>query len=69
MAAPNDPGPDPQTAGHDPSNTDEPTIRAEEELQDAETGREAREEAERLNAVPYGKVAKEGGGTKSGSQR
>ncbi len=45
----------PKTGGMK-SNTDEATIRAEEELQDAETAREAMDEALKQVAVPFERV-------------
>lgn len=54
MPAPNDRHEDASPkAGKTKSNTDEATIQAEEELQDAETAREAMDEARKLDAVPF----------------
>jgi hypothetical protein len=61
--------PDDRLSNHtgERTNTDESTIAAEEALQDAETAREAREEAEKLEAVPYERVKKEHEDESSGS--
>jgi hypothetical protein len=49
------------------TNTDEATIAAEEALQDAETAREARQEAEELEAIPFERMKKEHEDESSGS--
>ena len=43
------------------ANQDEATIRAEEELEDAETAREAMDEALKQGAVPFERVKKDQG--------
>lgn len=61
--------PDDRPSNHtgEKTNTDEATIAAEEALQDAETAREARDEAEKLEAVPYERLKKEDEEEPSGS--
>ena len=56
----------PENQGHDndeatkPSEADDQNIPDEDAYDDAETAREAKEEAEKLNAVPYERHKKEG---------
>jgi len=57
----------PSTRSDARTNTDEATIAAEERLQDEETAREAREEAEKLEAVPYERLKHEDDGGPEGS--
>jgi hypothetical protein len=61
--------PDDRPSNHtgEKTNTDEATIAAEEAWQDAETAREARDEAEKLEAVPYERLMKEDEEEPSGS--